>query len=57
MASVVIFERNGYVVEWNKQGPYTMTNRNGRRREYPTKEKAIRAAKRASAIPKPQKGA
>lgn len=47
MASLVIWERNGVVVEWNKQAAWSVTSSVGRR-EYPTKEKAIAAAKRAA---------
>jgi len=47
MSSVVIFESNGVVAEWNKQGPHTVTTSKGRK-SYPTRAKAIAAAERAA---------
>jgi hypothetical protein len=47
MSSLVVFEKNGVVAEWNKDALYSVRREGDPvRREYPSKKTAISAAKR-----------
>jgi hypothetical protein len=48
MSSLVLYERNGVVAEWNKQSAYTVRKPGQPVRHYPTEQKAIAAARRAA---------